>query len=313
MPAAMQHLLGMHDTKGDLEGLLREAADLKRSFKAGKGPEPLRRRTLAMIFEKSSTRTRVSFEVGVHLLGGQALFLSPNDIQMGRGETIEDTAKVLSRYVDLIMYRCFKHENLEELARHAEVPVINGLSDREHPCQILADWLTIQERKGGLRGLQFVYAGDGNNMCRSYLLGGALAGMHTRVCTPRKYHPGQDFLDAAARLGSETGARIEWTDDVAGAVKGADVVATDTWVSMGDEKEKEQRLRDFHGYTIDKAVMAKAKKDAMFLHCLPAYYGKEVTKDVAHGPQSAIWDEAENRQWAQMAVMVRLLRERGKA
>jgi ornithine carbamoyltransferase len=309
----MHHLLGMLDAKGELEGLLREAAQLKASFKAGKGPEPLRRRTLGMIFEKSSTRTRVSFEVGIHLLGGQALFLSPNDIQLGRGETIEDTAKVLSRYVDILMYRCHKHENVEELAKHSDVPVINGLSDREHPCQVLADWLTIQERKGGLRGLQFVYVGDGNNMCRSYLLGGAMAGMHTRVVTPKKYHPGQEFLDTAARLGSETGARVEWSDDIAGATKGADVVATDTWVSMGDEAEKEQRLRDFHGYTVDGAMMAMAKPGAVFLHCLPAYYGKEVTKEVAHGPQSAIWDEAENRLWAQMAVMVRLLRERGKA
>jgi ornithine carbamoyltransferase len=266
-----------------------------------------------MIFEKSSTRTRVSFEVGVHLLGGQALFLSPTDIQMGRGETIEDTAKVLSRYVDLIMYRCFQHTNLLELARHATVPVINGLSDQEHPCQILADWLTIQERKGSLRGLQFVYVGDGNNMARSYLLGGALAGMHTRVCTPRKYHPGEDFVQRAQREGEETHARVEWTDDIGAALRGADVVATDTWVSMGDEAQKEQRLHDFHGYTIDAIAMAKAKPDAMFLHCLPAYYGKEVTKEVAHGPQSAIWDEAENRMWAQMAVMVRLLRERGKA
>ncbi|HEV8361663.1 MAG TPA: ornithine carbamoyltransferase [Candidatus Thermoplasmatota archaeon] len=309
----MQHLLGMLDTKGQLDGLLREAAELKAQFKAGKGPQPLARRQLAMIFEKSSTRTRVSFEVGIHLLGGQALFLSPNEIQMGRGETIEDTAKVLSRYVDVIMYRCFQHENVIELARHATVPVINGLSDKEHPCQILADWLTIQERKGGLRGLQFVYVGDGNNMCRSYLLGGALAGMHTRVCTPRKYHPGEDYLELAQEEAKATGARIAWTDDIAGATKGADVVATDTWVSMGDEKDKEQRVQDFQGYTIDDAAMKRAKPDAIFLHCLPAYYGKEVTKQVAHGPQSAIWDEAENRMWAQMALMVRLLRERGRA
>lgn len=309
----MQHLLTMLDTKGELDALLREAAELKRAFKAGKGPALLPRRNLAMIFEKSSTRTRVSFEVGIHLLGGQALFLSPTDIQMGRGETIEDTAKVLSRYVDLIMYRCFQHENLEELARRSEVPVINGLSDREHPCQVLADWLTVQERKGSLRGLQFAYVGDGNNMCRSYLVGAALAGMSTRVCTPRKYHPGEGYLALAQREGRETGARIEWTDAVADATLGADVIATDTWVSMGDEAEKEQRLRDFQGYTVDAKAMAQARPGAMFLHCLPAYYGKEVTKEVAHGPQSAVWDEAENRLWAQMAVMVRLLRERGRA
>lgn len=303
----------MLDTKGELDAILREATELKRQFKAGKGPQPLKLRTLAMIFEKASTRTRVSFEVGMHLLGGHALFLSQDDLQMGRGETVEDTAKVLSRYVDLIAYRCFKHERLDELARHSSVPVINALSDREHPTQILSDWMTIQERKGGLKGLQFVYIGDGNNMCRSYLMGGALAGMNTRVCTPKKYHPGLNMLERARREGTANGAKIEWTDDPSAAAKGADVIATDTWVSMGDEDEKEHRLRDFEGFTVDKAMMAKAKKDAIFLHCLPAYYGKEVTKEVAHGPQSAIWDEAENRQWAQMAVMVRLLRERGKA
>jgi len=309
----MKHLLGMLDTKGELEAILREAADLKAHFKAGHGPALLPRRSLGMIFEKSSTRTRVSFEVGMHLLGGQALFLSPTDIQMGRGETIEDTAKVLSRYLDLIMYRCFKDENLRELAKHATIPVINGLSDREHPCQILADWQTIQERKGGLRGLQFVYVGDGNNMARSYLLGGALAGMHTRVCTPKAYHPGEDVLAQAREEAKATGARIEWTQDIGAAAKGADVVATDTWVSMGDEQEKEQRLRDFQGYTVDATMMAQAKRDAIFLHCLPAYYGNEVTKEVAHGSQSAIFDEAENRMWAQMAVMVRLMRAWGRA
>lgn len=303
----------MLDTKGHLDGLLREAAELKAQSKAGKGPEPLRRRTLALIFEKASTRTRVSFEVGVHLLGGQALFLGKDDIQLGRGESIEDTAKVLSRMVDAIAYRCHKHADLEELARHASVPVINALSEREHPCQVLADWLTIQERKGSLKGLQFAYVGDGNNMCRSYLLGGALAGMHVRIATPKHYHPGPSSFERAVREAKATGARIEWTEDPAKAVEGADVVATDTWVSMGDEGSKERRLRDFQGFTVDAKLMGKAAKDAVFLHCLPAYYGYEVTKDVAHGKQSAIWDEAENRQWAQMALLVRLLRERGKA
>jgi ornithine carbamoyltransferase len=308
----MRHLLTMLDCQGQLDALLDEASQLKARFRVGRGPQPLAGKHLAMVFEKPSTRTRVSFEVGMSLLGGKALFLSPVDIQLGRGESIEDTAKVLSRYVDAIMYRCFRHADLEELARHAEVPVINGLSEREHPCQVLADWLTVRERKGALRGLQFVYLGDGNNMCRSYLVGAALAGMHVRVATPKGYHPGEDYV-ALARKAAVPGTRVEWTDEPRQAVRGADVVATDTWVSMGDEADKERRLRDFHGFTVDAALMAHAEPDAMFLHCLPAYYGKEVSKDVAHGPQSAVWDEAENRMWAQMAVMVRLLRERGKA
>jgi ornithine carbamoyltransferase len=309
----MQHLLGMRDAQGHLDGLLREAAELKAQHKAGKLPTPLPRRTLGMVFEKSSTRTRVSFEVGMHLLGGQAIFLGMQDLQMGRGESIEDTARVLSRYVDALVYRCHRHADLLALAQHSSVPVINGLSEQEHPCQILADWLTIRERKGGLRGLQFTYVGDGNNMCRSYLLGAAMAGMHVRACTPAAYHPGEDVVREAQAIGAATGAKVEWLDQPAKALRGADVVATDTWVSMGDEAEKEERLRDFEGYTIDAPAMANAKPDAMFLHCLPAYYGYEVTQDVAHGPQSAIWDEAENRLWAQMAVVVRLLRERGKA
>lgn len=309
----MEHLLSILDAKGELEALLREARELKRAFKAGKGPQPLARRTLAMVFEKPSTRTRVSFEVGMHLLGGHALFLGSRELQLGRGESVEDTARTLSRYVDLILYRCFDHATLEELARHSGVPVINGLSEREHPCQVLADWLTLQERKARLRGLRFAYVGDGNNMCRSYLLGGALAGMEVRVATPRAFHPGKPWVELAQREAEATGGSVRWLDDPRSAVRGADVVATDTWVSMGDEAEKEERLRAFHGYTVDAELLAHAEPDAVFLHCLPAYYGHEVTKEVAHGPQSAVWDEAENRLWAQMALMVALLRARGKA
>jgi ornithine carbamoyltransferase len=192
------------------------------------------------------------------------------------------------------------------MARHSSVPVINGLSDREHPCQVLADWLTIQERKGSLRGLAFAYVGDGNNMARSYLVGAALAGMHVRVACPAGYEPGEDAVQLARKAAQ--GTQVEVVHEPGAAVRGADVVATDTWVSMGDEAEAEERLRDFRGYTVDAKLMAQAKPDALFLHCMPIYYGKEVTKDVAHGPQSGIWDEAENRLWAQMAVMVRLLR-----
>jgi ornithine carbamoyltransferase len=296
----------MLDAQGELDALLQRAAELKRAFKAGEGPQPLRGRHLAMIFEKPSLRTRASFEVGMSLLGGKALVLGPHDIQLGQREGIEDTAKVLGRYVDVLMYRCFRHRDLEELARHSGKPVINGLSEREHPCQVLADWQTIQERKGSLRGLQFAYVGDGNNMARSYLVGAAMAGMHARVCTPRAHHPGEDYLQLA-RKAAQGGTRIEWTDDVRTAAQGADVVATDTWVSMGDEAEKDQRLRDFQGYTVTEATMRQAKPDAMFLHCMPIYYGKEVTREVAHGPQSAIFDEAENRLWAQMAVLARLV------
>ncbi|HVL87864.1 MAG TPA: ornithine carbamoyltransferase [Candidatus Thermoplasmatota archaeon] len=304
----MRHLLGMEDVGESLESLLSEALDLKRRHKEGRAPSPgpLAGKTLGMIFEKSSTRTRVSFEVGAAKLGGRAIFLSQDDLQLGRGESIEDTAKVLARYVDLLMYRCKRHADLAELARHATVPVINGLSETEHPCQVLADWLTIRERKGTLAGLTFAYLGDGNNMCRSYLLGGALAGMHVRVATPRGYGPGEEYVARARAIATRTGASVHVQVGIDGALAGADVVATDTWVSMGDEKEKEQRLHDFRGFTIDAPRMAQAKGDAIFLHCLPAYYGYEVTKDVAHGPQSAIWDEAENRMWAQMAVMAKL-------
>jgi ornithine carbamoyltransferase len=296
----------MLDTQGELDALLRNAAELKAQHRAGALGTPFPRAQLALLFEKPSMRTRVSFEVGIRLLGGSALFLGPADIQLGKRESIEDTAKVLSRYVDLIMYRCFRHGDLEELARHSGVPVINGLSEREHPCQVLADWLTIQERKGSLRGLTFAYVGDGNNMCRSYLVGAALAGMHVRVASPRGYAPDEESVQLARKLAH--GTRVEVMERPRDAVQGADVVATDTWVSMGDEAEAEERVRAFHGFTVDAALMAQAKPDALFLHCMPIYYGKEVTKDVAHGAQSAIFDEAENRLWAQMAVMARLLR-----
>ncbi|MCA1814322.1 MAG: ornithine carbamoyltransferase [Halobacteriales archaeon] len=302
----MKHFLTMLDAQGELEALLREASELKSCHKAGTLGAPFPRKQLGLVFEKPSLRTRVSFEVGIRLLGGDAVFLGPQDIQLGKRESIEDTAQVLSRYCDLLMYRCFRHTDLEELARHGRAPVINGLSEREHPCQILADWQTIQERKGSLRGLTFAYVGDGNNMARSYLVGAAMAGMHVRLACPEEYHPGEDYVQLARKAAH--GTKVEVLDDPRQAVEGADVVATDTWVSMGDEAEKEQRLQDFRGYTVDRALMARAKPDAMFLHCMPIYYGLEVTKDVAHGKQSAIFDEAENRLWAQMAVMARLLR-----
>jgi ornithine carbamoyltransferase len=236
-------------------------------------------------------------------LGGHAIFLSKNDLQLGRGETIEDTALVLSRYCDIIMYRAMSNEAMKELAKYATVPVISGLDDKEHPCQIVTDLMTIKEHKGNLRGLNFVYIGDGgNNMAHSYLLGCAIVGMNIKIVTPANYMPDEFFLKEAKKFK----INIEVTDVISDCTKNADVVATDTWVSMGDEKEKEKRLRDFQGYTVNDSLMSLAKNDAIFLHCLPAYYDYEVTKEVAHGSQSVIFDEAENRLWAQIAIMVTL-------
>jgi ornithine carbamoyltransferase len=298
-------LISMLDVKNDLTDIITLSIRLKQQSKRGKRIEHLKRKTLGMIFEKPSTRTRVSFETGMNLLGGHAIFLSSNDIQLGRGESIEDTAKVLSRYVDMIMYRAKSNEAMKELAAYATVPVINGLDNKEHPCQVITDLMTIQEHKGKLKGLQFVYLGDGNNnMAHSYLLGCGIAGMNIRIVAPKKYWPETYYVEEAKKFG----VTVEITDKIKDATKEVDVIATDTWVSMGDETEKEKRIKDFKGYTIDAAMMNAAKKDAVFLHCLPAYYGYEVTKEVAHGKQSVIFDEAENRMWAQIGIMVTLHR-----
>ena len=296
-------LISMLDVKDDLEDIIDLGIKLKQQSKKGKTIELLKGKTLGMIFEKPSTRTRVSFEVGMTLLGGHAIFLSANDIQLGRRESIEDTALVLSRYVDLIMYRAKSNQAMKELAKYATVPVISGLDDKEHPCQVITDLMTIKERKKKLKGLNFVYIGDGNNnMAHSYLLGCGIAGMNVKIVAPKKYWPESYYVEEAKKFG----VRVEITDRMENAAKDADVVATDTLVSMGDEVEKEQRIREFKGYTIDQNVMRQAKPDAIFMHCLPAYYGYEVTKDVAHGKQSVIFDEAENRLWAQIAIMVTL-------
>jgi len=296
-------LISMLDVKNDLDEIIDLAIDLKGKSKNGQSIELLKGKTLGMIFEKSSTRTRVSFEVGMTKLGGHAVFLSKNDLQLGRGETIQDTAIVLSRYCDIIMYRAMSNKAMKELAKHATVPVISGLDDKEHPCQIVTDLMTIKENKGKLRGLNFVYIGDGaNNMAHSYLLGCAISKMNIKIVSPKNYWPDEFYIKEAKKHG----VKVEITDIFQNSTKDADIVATDTWTSMGDESEKEKRKRDFNEYTIDKNLMSKAKPDAIFMHCLPAYYGQEVTKDVAHGPQSVIFDEAENRMWAQIAIMVTL-------
>jgi ornithine carbamoyltransferase len=302
-PSMKRDLISILDVKNDLEEIIDLGIKLKKKLKNGESIELLKGKTLGMIFEKSSTRTRVSFEVGMTKLGGHAIFLSTNDIQLGRGETIEDTALVLSRYVDIIMYRAKSNKAMKELAKHATVPVISGLDDKEHPCQVITDLMTIKENKGTLKGLNFVYMGDGkNNMAHSYLLGCGIAGVNVKIVSPKQYWPDEYYIEETKRFG----VNVEITDKVKGSTKDADVIATDTWVSMGDEVEKEKRIKEFQGYTINGELMVQAKSDAIFLHCLPAYYGYEVTKEVAHGKQSVIFDEAENRMWAQIAIMVTL-------
>jgi ornithine carbamoyltransferase len=260
-----------------------------------------------MIFTKSSTRTRVSFEVGMYQLGGSALFLSSNDIQLGRGEPISDTAQVLSRFLNGIMIRTFKHSDVIELADYASIPVINGLTDDEHPCQVLADLQTIREHKGQLKGLKLAYIGDGNNMAHSLLHGCAKTGIDIAIASPEGYTCGQRFVDDAKAAAEKSGSKVIMTSDPVEAISDADVVYSDTWASMGQEAEKEIRAKIFAPYTIDKNLFANAKKDAIFMHCLPAYRGYEVTEDVIDGPNSVIFDEAENRLHAQKAVLVKLM------
>jgi ornithine carbamoyltransferase len=265
--------------------------------------KPLAGKTLAMIFMKASTRTRVSFEVGTFQLGGHALFLSPRDVQLGRGEPIADTARVLSRYVDGIMIRTFAHQDVEELARYASVPVINGLTDMLHPCQILADLLTVRQYLGpDIEKKTVAWIGDGNNMANSWINAAYRFGFQLRIACPEGYEPADHLLERARKEAS-----IVLTRDPKEAIQGADVVNTDVWASMGQEGEQKKRERDFAGYTVDRGMMARASKDAIFLHCLPAHRGEEVTADVIDGPQSRVWDEAENRLHIQKAIMAVLM------
>ncbi len=297
----------MLDLEKDLVGLLELAATIKNRTKAGEVYEPLRGKSLAMIFEKSSTRTRVSFEVGMTQLGGHALFLSPNDLQLGRGETIADTARVLSRYVDGIMYRAFSNANMRELAKHATVPVINGLDDKEHPCQIITDLFTIKEHKGELKGLKLAYVGDGNNVCNSLLLGCAIVGMDMSAGVPKGYEPDGAILASAKRVAKESGSTIAVIHDPFDAVRNADVVCTDVWVSMGMEKERKEREKIFVPYQLNEKLVTAAKRDAVVMHCLPAHRGLEITDAVMDGPQSIVFDEAENRLHAQKAILARFI------
>ncbi len=305
----MKHLLTLHDWSAEyIKETLDLADKLKYEQKNGIKHHILEGKTLGMIFTKSSTRTRVSFEVGMYQLGGQALFLSSNDIQLGRGESIYDTANVLSRFLDGIMIRTFKQEDVEDLAKYGTIPIINGLTDLVHPCQILADFQTIREKKGGkLKGIKLAYIGDGNNMAHSYLYGGAKMGMEVSVATPKEYMCDETVVKNAIEDAKETGAKIVITNDPKEAIKNADVVCTDTWISMGQESEKEEKIKVFSDYQVNKELFSLADKEAIFMHCLPAYRGYEVTEDIIDGKQSVIFDEAENRLHAQKAVMARLL------
>ena len=298
---AVRHFLSLSDFEpAQLEALLERALALKAAHRAGNAPAPLAGRVLAMVFDKNSTRTRVSFEAGMAQLGGSALFLTPDATQQSRGEPVEDAARVLSSMVDAILVRTFAHETLERYAAASAVPVINGLTDRLHPCQLLADMLTYRELRGPIAGAAAAFVGDGNNMCRSYIEAAAQFGFELRVATPPGYAPEPAWL-------ARGNGRARWCEDPREAVAGAALVATDVWASMGQEEERRERLRAFRGYQVDAALLAAAAPDALFMHCLPAHRGEEVTAEVLDGPQSAAWQEAENRLHAQKALLLELL------
>ena len=302
-----KNILSILDTRDETEDIIDLGIRLKNDWKDGKPIDYLKNKRLALIFERASIRTRVSFEFGIQMLGGMAIFLDKNDIKIGERESIEDIALVLSRYADIIMYRAIDKNDLHELAKYAKIPVINGLDIDEHPCQILADLMTIKEHKGRLDNMKFVFIGDGNdNLTHSYMLGCTLVGMDVTVISQKDHWPDRKFVDKAQMIADEKNVKLTITDDI-NEIKDADVVATDTWVSLWYKDKKEKIMNDLKSYTITKDIMSLANPDAIFMHCMPIYYGEEVEYDVAHGPNSVIIDEAENRMWAEMALMVKLL------
>lgn len=300
----MRHFLSLYDfTKEEILEIVNLARKIKVEAKSKEYKPYLKDQTLGMIFEKSSTRTRISFEVGIHQLGGKGLFLSSNDLQLGRGEPMRDTARVMGRMLDMLMIRTFSQKVLDEFADFGQIPVINGLTDKYHPVQLLADYITMIEH-GKADNPTVAYVGDGNNMTHSWMMLASKLGFNLNIATPKSYEPLDDVIEDAKNLSKISGAVINYTNDPKEAIKGADVVTTDTWVSMGQEDEKEKRVRDFKGYIVDSEAMALAKKDAMFLHCLPAYRGYEVSEEVFEAHAKEIFDEAENRLHAQKGVMV---------
>ena len=300
----MKHLLKLLDLSGEqITELLNLGDQLKYEQKHGIDHQRLKGQTLGMIFQKSSTRTRVSFEVGIHQLGGTGLFLSANDLQIGRGEPVQDTARVLSRYLDGVMIRTFAQQEVEDLAKFGSIPVINGLTDFCHPCQVLADLMTVREHKGGLAGLKLCYIGDGNNMANSLIVGGLKVGMNVSVATPKAYQPDGTVLSFASAYGD----KFSLTDDIHAAAAGADVVFTDVWASMGMEGEAQQRRAAFTGYQVNDELLSVCARDVMVQHCLPAHRGEEITESVFEAHANEIFDEAENRLHAQKAVIVKLM------
>lgn len=298
-------IISVLDMQNDLEDII----DLSIKFKKQRYeqfPEYVNH-VLGMIFEKPSTRTRISLETAMTQLGGHAIYLNPNDMQIGRGETIADTARVLSGFVDAVSYRAFKHENVVELARNASIPVINALDDLEHPVQIVADFMTVKEKKKRVNGLKVSYVGDGNNVANSLILGSVILGSDVSIGCPKGYEPNKKLLEAATRISKETGTHIEITDDPVKAVESADVVYTDVWVSMGEEKEREQKEKTFMPYQVNGELVSHASKDYLFLHCLPAHRGLEVTGEVMEGVHSVVFDEAENRLHTAKGILKTLL------
>lgn len=296
-----RHFLTLQDLSSEeLTRLLARASELKTIRRKGKDYAPFPRKVLGMIFEKSSTRTRVSFEAGMAQLGGQAIFLSPQDTHLGRGEPIEDTARIVSSMVDIIMVRTYAHEKIQRFADHSSVPVINALTDSSHPCQLLADMQTYQEQRGSIQGKTVVWIGDGNNMCNSYIEAARQFDFQLRIATPDGYQPDPNVVSAGAQ-------HVELLSDPIAASQSADLITTDVWASMGQEQENEQRRKDFKDYQVNDTVMKQAKTDAIFLHCLPAHRGEEVSAEVIDGPQSFVWEQAENRLHAQKALIEFLL------
>jgi ornithine carbamoyltransferase len=289
--------------------LLEKSIVLKEKTLNKQFDHPLKGKILGMIFDKSSTRTRVSFEVGMIQLGGSALYLNGNDLQLGRGETVADTAQVLSQYVDAIMIRTFSHKSVEELADHATVPVINGLTDMYHPCQALADLLTIHEKKGKLGGLKLTYIGDGNNVAHSLMIACTKVGMDVSIAAPKGYFPDETITASCKGFAAQSGAKLVINESPIEAVKDADIIYSDVWTSMGQESENEQRLKDFHGYQVNEQLLKHAKEDHIFMHCLPAHRGEEVTADVIDGQHSVVFEQAGNRLHAQKALLVEILKD----
>jgi len=305
------HLLAVHDlSRAQIVSLFREAAELKAMRRRGLTAQRLSGKTLGLYFEKPSTRTRVSFEAGMNQLGGQSLFLSVADIQMRRGESVADTARVLSRYLDGLVIRSYDHHNVEEWAKNATIPVINGLTDLHHPCQGLSDLFTIREKKQKLKGIKIAYVGDGNNVANSLLEGAAIMGMAISVASPSGYEPDGAIVDWARECARHTGGSIEILRDPIVAMKGADVLYTDVWTSMGQEKEQARRVKVLSPYQLNDRLLGAAKKDAIVMHCLPAHRGQEITTSVLDGPHSVILDQAENRLHVQKAILIRLLRDK---